>query len=193
MSPKTKEQFEAARQKSIEKITDSAVKLFAEYGYLNVSINQIAKTAGVSQGLMYNYFNSKEALLLYIISSMMEEMGHLMMSFHAITDPFEKFEKIVRATFTLLKEKKEFYATIWPVITQQGVSQQLQEMLRHTFTSLIDVIEVMLKDMNIANPRLEAFRLGAMLDGAALGYLYVFKEEYPLDEMEQLIIQTYKK
>jgi AcrR family transcriptional regulator len=193
MSPKTKEQFEAVRQKSIEKITDSAVKLFAEYGYLNVSINQIAKTAGVSQGLMYNYFNSKEALLLYIIRSMMEEMGHLMVSFHTITDPFEKFEKIVRATFTLLKEKKEFYATIWPVITQQGVSQQLQEMLRHTFTSLIDVIEVMLKDMNIANPRLEAFRLGAMLDGAALGYLYIFKDEYPLEEMEQLIIQTYKK
>lgn len=193
MSPKTKEQFEAARQKSVEKITNSAIQLFAEYGYLNVSINQIAKKAGVSQGLMYNYFNGKEALLLYIISTMMEEMGHLMMSFHEMNDPFEKFEKMIVATFTLLKEKKEFYATIWPVITQQGVSQQLQQMLLNTFTSLIDVIEMMFKDMNIANPRLEAFRLGAMLDGAALGYLYVFKDNYPLKEMEQLIIQTYKK
>jgi len=193
MSPKTKEQFEAARQKSIEKITDSAIQLFAEYGYLNVSINQIAKKAGVSQGLMYNYFNGKEALLLYIISTMMEEMGHVMMSFNNITDPFEKFEKLIAATFTLLKEKKEFYATIWPVITQQGVSQQLQQMLLNTFTSLIDILELMLKDMNVANPRLEAFRLGAMLDGAGLGYLYVFKDDYPLKEMEQLIIQTYKK
>ncbi|PLX21155.1 MAG: hypothetical protein C0599_08290 [Salinivirgaceae bacterium] len=49
-----------------EKIVDAAITLFGENGFHNTSISQIAKNAGVSKGLMYNYFESKEELLKYI-------------------------------------------------------------------------------------------------------------------------------
>jgi AcrR family transcriptional regulator len=46
-----------------EAIVVAALKLFATHGYASTPVSLIAKTAGVSQGLMYNFFNSKEALL----------------------------------------------------------------------------------------------------------------------------------
>src|SRR6185295_14911205 len=44
-------------------ILDTAINEFSEEGYHQTSIKDLAQKAGISQGLMYNYFNSKEKLL----------------------------------------------------------------------------------------------------------------------------------
>jgi len=44
-------------------ILDVALKVFADNGFQGTSIKDIAEAAGISQGLMYHYFASKEALL----------------------------------------------------------------------------------------------------------------------------------
>jgi AcrR family transcriptional regulator len=44
-------------------ILDAALTVFAEKGYRGTSIKDIAAAAGMSQGLMYHYFKSKEELL----------------------------------------------------------------------------------------------------------------------------------
>jgi AcrR family transcriptional regulator len=67
MSPRTPEQFEAMRESRRKQIMDAALELFASKGYSNCSISQLAAQAGISKGLMYNYFDSKEALLMAII------------------------------------------------------------------------------------------------------------------------------
>ncbi|HRW21852.1 MAG TPA: helix-turn-helix domain-containing protein, partial [Bacteroidales bacterium] len=63
MSPRTPEQFEEIRLSKHKLILDTAMKLFASSGYHNTSISKIAKEAGISKGLIYNYFDSKEDLL----------------------------------------------------------------------------------------------------------------------------------
>jgi AcrR family transcriptional regulator len=44
-------------------ILDTALTIFASNGFLGTSIKDIAEAAGISQGLMYHYFASKEDLL----------------------------------------------------------------------------------------------------------------------------------
>jgi len=44
-------------------ILDVALKVFADKGFQGTSIKDIARAAGISQGLMYHYFASKETLL----------------------------------------------------------------------------------------------------------------------------------
>jgi AcrR family transcriptional regulator len=44
-------------------ILDTALTVFAEKGFAGASIKDIAQAAGISQGLMYHYFASKEELL----------------------------------------------------------------------------------------------------------------------------------
>lgn len=54
------------RAQSADILIQTALKLFSEKGYDKTSIRSIATEAGVSLGLMYNYFSGKEELLLEI-------------------------------------------------------------------------------------------------------------------------------
>jgi AcrR family transcriptional regulator len=60
--PRTKEAFEAMRETTRGKIEAAALSLFARKG-LSVTIDEIAKTAGLSKGLIYSHYSSKEALI----------------------------------------------------------------------------------------------------------------------------------
>lgn len=50
-----------------EAILQTAESLFAEKGYQNVSTEEIARTAGVSKGLVHYHFSNKEELLIKIL------------------------------------------------------------------------------------------------------------------------------
>lgn len=56
------------KNKKREKILEAAYKLFAEKGYNNTKILEIAKAAGIGKGTVYEYFESKESLLLDVFS-----------------------------------------------------------------------------------------------------------------------------
>ncbi|HNU75365.1 MAG TPA: helix-turn-helix domain-containing protein [Deltaproteobacteria bacterium] len=45
-----------------EMIIDAALEVFRERGYANARMADIARRAGVSYGLVYHYFGSKEAV-----------------------------------------------------------------------------------------------------------------------------------
>jgi AcrR family transcriptional regulator len=57
-----------SRQQLVEKrrnqILDAAARLFARKGYKGATIREIAREAGVAEGTIYNYFDSKHDLLI---------------------------------------------------------------------------------------------------------------------------------
>lgn len=68
-APQATPQAEAQR----ERILDAAQKCFIERGFHAASIASIAGTAGMSAGLMYRYFENKNAIVKAIIE---RELGH---------------------------------------------------------------------------------------------------------------------
>ena len=74
--PKTEEQFEEIRYVKKKLIMESALNIFAINGYDNTSISEIAKSAGISKGLMYNSFASKDNLHKAILLSGLENFMH---------------------------------------------------------------------------------------------------------------------
>lgn len=77
--PRTKETFEAMRQTTREKIDTTALSLFARKG-LSVKVGEIAKAAGVSQGLMYSHYSSKDALIFELIKQAVTISGEYVMN-----------------------------------------------------------------------------------------------------------------
>ena len=67
MCPRTESQFEEIREKRKKEILDTALELFSNEGFATTSISKIALKAGISKGLLYNYFDSKEDLIKTII------------------------------------------------------------------------------------------------------------------------------
>ena len=63
---------EAHAESQRERILDAAQKCFIEHGFHGASMALIAKTAAISVGLAYRYFDGKNAIMLAIIARELE-------------------------------------------------------------------------------------------------------------------------
>ncbi len=61
---------EAKRQRLMDAIWDE----FTTFPYIEVSINRIIQSAGISRGSFYQYFSGKQDVFAYLINSMMESI-----------------------------------------------------------------------------------------------------------------------
>ncbi len=59
---RNEEMNESIRKKRMEEIEGGALYYFAKYGLAGARISDLAKYLGISQGLLYRYYPSKEAL-----------------------------------------------------------------------------------------------------------------------------------
>ena len=103
MSPRSNKQFQEIREASKQKILDAALELFGTTGYEASSMAQIAKKSGVSKGLIYNYFDSKEELLKGMIENL-TSIGENMLEEMMSEDPKKTLENIFRMTFKWLRK-----------------------------------------------------------------------------------------
>jgi AcrR family transcriptional regulator len=54
-------------------IAKSTCSLFIAKGFVNISISQIAKFAGIGKGTIYEYFNNKEDIVFELMSCLQED------------------------------------------------------------------------------------------------------------------------
>ncbi|MEL0631339.1 helix-turn-helix domain-containing protein [Pseudoalteromonas carrageenovora] len=82
MKPKAKRQTDPAIANARrEQILTAAAECFRRKGYHGAGMAEISKTAGMSAGHIYNYFESKEAIIESIIEKDMEEMFSIFQKF----------------------------------------------------------------------------------------------------------------
>jgi len=124
MSPKTPNKFYEIRLEKQTLIMDVALVLFANGGYFKTSIKNIARHAGISQGLIYNYFESKEELLMAIINRSMEEISQYLGPDKNSFLSEKEFETFIRKFFSLLKEKITFWRLLSQLLLQKDVREQ---------------------------------------------------------------------
>lgn len=184
MSPRNSKQIGEIRQKSKAKIVTAAIQLFSKKGYQQVSVSEIAKSANVAKGLIYNYFESKEKILQEITENIFGEMIEYMSVMEKESEPLKRMELLVRSSIQLFKEKKDYYRLIMPLLLQPSFSEKLHKKMSSFIKVLIQDIELSLEKMGIENAKMEALKIGAMIDGIALHYLFVYREGYPIDEMQ---------
>lgn len=108
-------------------------------------------------------------------------------------NPSLKISLIIKTTFKLLKEKSEFWQTVMPVITQKAISEKMLLNLRQIFMSLTQDLIQTFKAGGVKNAEMEAYQLGALMDGIALHYFYFSENEYPLDKLEKALLTKYSK
>ena len=115
-------------------IMNTALEHFSDYGFHATTISHIARHAGISKGLMYNYYKSKEELLAAIINRSLDEIYS---SFNPDNDsnltPGE-FENFIRKIFAIFREKRQFWKLIYRVMLQRGVYEHLFDDPDATFT-----------------------------------------------------------
>ncbi len=81
-----------------KQILEKAKLEFAKYGYSNVKTDTIAQLVGISKKTLYNYFNSKEELLVTILDNELQRIKSLIKSLinDLETNEFDFIEILIR-------------------------------------------------------------------------------------------------
>ena len=104
LSRKQRERFRHRQE-----ILDTALKLFSERGFHNVSMQQIAEASEFAVGTLYNFFESKETLFEELISSCGERIvGTLVAILDAPGTEVDRLTSFIRNSPVLLEEHAEF-------------------------------------------------------------------------------------
>ncbi len=97
------------RKKRMEEIEEGALYYFAKYGLAGAKISDLAKYLGISQGLLYRYYASKEELFKVVSSKWIQNRDT---NFQELVDaPISSVEKIkflTKHVETSIKADKKF-------------------------------------------------------------------------------------
>jgi AcrR family transcriptional regulator len=189
MSPRSKAQFEELREASMSKIMDASLELFGTRGYEATSINLIAKEAGVSKGLIYNYFESKEDLLKGLIDRLMKEGEDIM--YRQITDdPKKNLEAIFRLSFKWMRENQQMNRLIFNLVMQVDKFDFVHQLAVTKMKEYLKILEGLLQQTGTPNYREEARIISILFDGIGAQFI-VLREDYPLDDIEEILVSRY--
>jgi AcrR family transcriptional regulator len=191
MCPRTSKQFEEIRESKRTQIIDAAVECFAKRGYHAVSISELAEFAGISKGLMYNYFESKDELLRCIFREIMAEMMHLF-------DPDQKglsekkdLVKYLERFFRHLKSNIILWKMYLAIFSQPAVQEILKSEILDASKEPLAMIEHYFKEQGYKNPLVEVAFVSTLFSGVLIEYIGD-PENYPLDQIKKRILDLYK-
>jgi AcrR family transcriptional regulator len=178
------------REKKKALIMDKALQLFATNGYFPTSIQMIAREAGISKGLVYNYFDSKEDLIRKI----------MVMGFEKFTEGFdpnkdgiltcEEFEFFVRETFRVLKENIPYYKLYFSTMMQPTVYELIQGKIQELIPTYLKILVSYYDRMGVEHPATEAMIFGAVMDGISMNYM-MDPDNFPVEKAIESIIEKF--
>lgn len=208
MSPRTPQQFREIREEKMTLIMDVALEHFSNVGFHATTINHIAKHAGISKGLLYNYFRSKEDLLAAILNRSLTDIYNDFDTDHDGTLSGDEFEHFIRKVFNILREKKQFWKLLFRIMLQPGVIENvfnvknssvkisgmpLGEFSQKFMSMMVDFFnrkkEIAGKDYD---PVAEMFMFSNTVKGFCLTYILT-DDIYPDDYFEKMINALIKR
>jgi AcrR family transcriptional regulator len=157
MSPRGQIQNEQMRAETLKKINKAALEVFAEFGYAGATMKQIAQAAGLSYGLVYHYFPSKEMIFCNLVDFALDS------SFNTITSGLDfsgtAWDKIMNLSESLSKQAFSGESALLFIIMMQALTQgrripglaaHIAERSREHYGSLIPVIAQAQRDGKVA-------------------------------------------
>ncbi|KIL42141.1 transcriptional regulator [Gordoniibacillus kamchatkensis] len=191
--PRTRDENDRIRQLTKEKIRAAAMDIFIERGYHAASIDDVAKKAGISKGLMYNYYKGKEELLAEAVQHRIDEIVRVMQEASALPSPSEQLKRIVEGALDNVKLQPKvhrFYLHLQSLPEEDKVLSKYSEMLNREMADQFEVQCGMFAELGTEEPRLRSLYFSSTLHGAML-MITTYPEHYPVQEIKEQMICEY--
>ncbi len=113
-----------------EQIVRATVECIIKHGYHNFSMQDVARTAGVSKGIIHYYFLNKDELMMCVLDKVAgdiervlgEEMG-------ATTEPWRRMEIFIEVCFAIVRNTKEYYQVNMDFWTQINQKEEIRQVI----------------------------------------------------------------
>ena len=192
--PKTEEQNKKIRDERQEQIVQAALKVFARRGMAAAKIGDIAKEAGLSHGLVYHYFASKEEIFTTIVKRALE--GSALVVQYAKMQPGTPLDKLRWMTQMILDSINGEGAYLFLIMTQaftsDAVPAEVKELLSGEAASaamqnLIPIIQDGQRTGDIAkdDPEKLAVLYFSMIQGLAINRVH--QQDFAMPDAEMVL------
>ncbi|WP_169082648.1 TetR/AcrR family transcriptional regulator [Paenibacillus sp. PL91] len=128
MAPLNDEQLHHIRDERKEQIAGAALKVFSRRGINGTKMSMIAAEAGISHGLLYHYFKSKEELFITLVEHAMIAAQDAMRNVYDY--PGSPIDKIKSLTHDMLDESgTDYFMLIHQARTSEGVPEKVKQLI----------------------------------------------------------------
>ncbi len=149
-----------------ERILKTAQQEFANNGFENTSIQQIARKSDISVGSVYKYFENKEMLFTYIVQSGLSLLEETLLELApAEEDILIKAEKIIRSLLKFSRKEPELIKLYCSLTTNgnsdflNGLSQRIEAVSASIYTQTIAIAQETGEVRKDVNPAFFAYLL----------------------------------
>jgi len=177
-------------------ILRAAVKVFAQKGFFNSKVSDIAGEAGIADGTVYLYFKSKDEILHSIFDQAMDvfiEEGRK--ELELLSTPEERLRKIAELHLERLGADRDL-AIVFQV-ELRGSIKFMQEFSAAGFADYLDIIRKTVEDGQLTGvfrddikPVVAAKILYGALDEMVTNWI-LSKKKYALAPMAEEVLKTY--
>ena len=147
-------------------ILDSACGIFAQKGYHNASIRDVAAATGVSPAGLYYYFQSKDELLRLILEAGLSSLLHrIRKDVAGIADPAARLRAIIRTHLTHFeKNRKEMRVLVqeWEALPGP-FSDEIRALMKEYVRFVVQTFKELSPEKTLKELRAAAFGLFGML------------------------------
>lgn len=128
-----------------QRIMDAAIKLMSEKGYHGATTAAIAKEAGVSQGIIFHYFKSKEELFFSLLKEESRKFREkIKKSIGEEENPLKKIEIVVQTYCHLVKKEEKSFEFLTKQVRGSGLN--FEKIKEFGLTGSVKLIRQILKE-----------------------------------------------
>ncbi|MGB5810202.1 MAG: TetR/AcrR family transcriptional regulator [Polyangiales bacterium] len=158
-----------------QQLLELALELFASHAYDDISIDEIARQAGISKGLLYHYFPSKRAFYVAAVTAAAEQLvEETDIDAHGVGDQpnLEGVREILRAFLAYVSRRRKEY--VFLIRGGIGSDPEVAEILEGTRQSLVQRMLTRLARFGVKDDLPTRLRLRGwigFLEGSTLDWL----------------------
>ena len=162
-----------------DQIVRATVDCITKHGYHNFSMQDVARTAGVSKGIIHYYFLNKDELMMSVLDKVAGDIETVLASeMESTTDPRRKFEVFLEVCFDIVRNTKEYYQVNMDFWTQINQKEEVRKVIARHYAKFRDSAVIVIRDgMNAGifrqlDPLEYASYVVAVIDGLSLQWLF---------------------
>lgn len=191
--PRTPEENDRIRQLSKEKIRTAAMELFIKKGYYATSINDVAIQAGISKGLLYNYYKGKEELLSEMVDTRIREVVEVMEGATVFERPIEQLRHIVEGAIDNVSQRPEVFRFYLHLQTQPEADVELikySKLLIEENARQFELQCEIFEKLGVEEPRKRSLYFSSTLQGIML-MISTYPNQFPVEEVKAQMIREF--
>ena len=162
-----------------DQIVRATVECITKNGYHNFSMQDVARTAGVSKGIIHYYFLNKDELMMSVLDKVAGDIERVMQAdMQASSNPFRKLEIFVEVCFDIVRSTKEYYQVNMDFWTQINQKEDIRQAIARHYAKFREAAATVIREginagaFNKVDPLEYASYLIAVIDGLSLQWLF---------------------